>query len=476
MFEVSIFLHCYPTILIYRRLLGLAKRRSNSLNWTILTAFVRFERKNILVITARVSNNWSVNERFSCGIITTAFFLGGIFCPIWFFVFGELGINRSVNFMSTLIHKFRERKVWISMSTRMGGIKLLSEIVWAKTSIVLNRLHISMNIFQEFFFRIIIKFFYILKKCWKRKLYFHFCVPFLTVVSFQIFAGEIGAWKDGRWKFLSFSVTTIDFETLETVFVFVAKTIQRINSYTWSFFESIWKWKYETKTAFSSKCSNRLISNFDQLMIVRVDFGMGFFRDPEYLIPIPGILDQDFLFLARSRNPENHEILEIGIGIWKLRKNPQWKIPKFEGSGSGYENLGKISLDRISRQKANPDHSAEIPKYWKCIFEVITIFSRYLKNHNLRKWTYVALCSNCNGSHVRINFPKNSSCPLFSSQFLSFSTQPLWQRYHERVKKFGSVLEWKSRKLHGKLTPPGVYGWRQWRLTEQQKFSLFQNF
>ena len=151
MFEVSIFLHCYPTVLIYRRLLGLAKRRSNSLNWAILTAFVRFKRKNILVITARVPNDRSVNERFSCGIITTAFFLGGIFCSIWFLVFGELGINRSVNFMSTLIHKFREWKVWISMSTRMGGIKLLSEIVWAKTSIVLNRLHISMNILQEFF-------------------------------------------------------------------------------------------------------------------------------------------------------------------------------------------------------------------------------------------------------------------------------------------------------------------------------------
>ena len=68
-------------------------------------------------------------------------------------------------------------------------------------------------------------------------LYFHFCVPFLTVVTFQIVTGEIGAWKDGR--FLSFSVTAIDFETLETMFVFVAKSIQRIYSYTWSFFESI---------------------------------------------------------------------------------------------------------------------------------------------------------------------------------------------------------------------------------------------
>ena len=32
-------------------------------------------------------------------------------------------------------------------------------------------------------------------------------------------------------------------------------------------------------------------------------------------IPIPGIWDRDFLFWARSKNPENPEIPGIGIGI-----------------------------------------------------------------------------------------------------------------------------------------------------------------
>ena len=35
---------------------------------------------------------------------------------------------------------------------------------------------------------------------------------------------------------------------------------------------------------------------------------MGFFRDSRSQIPIPGIRDRDFLFWARSKNPENPEI------------------------------------------------------------------------------------------------------------------------------------------------------------------------
>ena len=36
----------------------------------------------------------------------------------------------------------------------------------------------------------------------------------------------------------------------------------------------------------------------------------------------------DFLFWARSKNPE---IPRIGIGIWKSRKNPERKMPKIHG-------------------------------------------------------------------------------------------------------------------------------------------------
>ena len=49
-----------------------------------------------------------------------------------------------------------------------------------------------------------------------------------------------------------------------------------------------------------------------------------------------------FLFRARLKNPEYPEILWFEIGIWKSRKNPEWKIaitPKSPGSGfifSGY--------------------------------------------------------------------------------------------------------------------------------------------
>ena len=45
-------------------------------------------------------------------------------------------------------------------------------------------------------------------------------------------------------------------------------------------------------------------------------FGMGFFQE------FPG---SEFEFWARSKNPENPGIPEIGIRIWKSRKNPEWK-------------------------------------------------------------------------------------------------------------------------------------------------------
>ena len=47
--------------------------------------------------------------------------------------------------------------------------------------------------------------------------------------------------------------------------------------------------------------------------ITRVGFDMGFVRDPESQIPIPGIQDRNFLFWAESKNPENSGIPGIGI-------------------------------------------------------------------------------------------------------------------------------------------------------------------
>ena len=77
-------------------------------------------------------------------------------------------------------------------------------------------------------------------------------------------------------------------------------------------------------------------------LLIRVGLGMGFFRDPESQIPIPGIPNRDFLFWAISKNPE---------------------IPKSSGSGSGLKLLRSpeifylrdrdfFSWDGISRQKA----------------------------------------------------------------------------------------------------------------------------
>ena len=42
---------------------------------------------------------------------------------------------------------------------------------------------------------------------------------------------------------------------------------------------------------------------------------MAFFRDPQSLIPIPGIGDGDFSFWARSKNSREVEIPGIGIFI-----------------------------------------------------------------------------------------------------------------------------------------------------------------
>ena len=57
-------------------------------------------------------------------------------------------------------------------------------------------------------------------------------------------------------------------------------------------------------------------SNFkadSRALITRVGFSMGFVRDPESQIPIPGIQDRNFLFWAKSKNPENSGIPGIGI-------------------------------------------------------------------------------------------------------------------------------------------------------------------
>ena len=57
-------------------------------------------------------------------------------------------------------------------------------------------------------------------------------------------------------------------------------------------------------------------------------FHSGFsLRDFQSPLLIPGIRDRDFLFRARSKNPEKPEILGIGIGIWKSQKIPV--IPGF---------------------------------------------------------------------------------------------------------------------------------------------------
>ena len=65
---------------------------------------------------------------------------------------------------------------------------------------------------------------------------------------------------------------------------------------------------------------------------------MGFFRDSDSQILIPGILFFDFFNFARSQNPENPEIPGMGIGIWKFRKHLERKIPKTTNPGERDRN------------------------------------------------------------------------------------------------------------------------------------------
>ena len=60
---------------------------------------------------------------------------------------------------------------------------------------------------------------------------------------------------------------------------------------------------------------------------------MGFFRDPESCSPIPGIRDRDFLFLARSKNPENPEIGDRDFEIPKTFRVKNPESPKIPGIG-----------------------------------------------------------------------------------------------------------------------------------------------
>ena len=77
------------------------------------------------------------------------------------------------------------------------------------------------------------------------------------------------------------------------------------------------------------------------------------------MVKLPDLASgRDFLFWARSNNPENPEIPGIGIGIWKSWIYPQ-KIPKFRGLGIFWV-AGFFSLDGISRQKATSDYKHEI--------------------------------------------------------------------------------------------------------------------
>ena len=117
------------------------------------------------------------------------------------------------------------------------------------------------------------------------------------------------------------------------------------------------------------------------LLLIRVDFGMGFFRDPEFPIPIPGIRKRDFLFWARSKNPEfpgigfgiwkpqkipeksreqtpeNPKIPGIGVWIWKFRKNPEiysfWRVSvkskKISTKEFSLEWVWHISISRSFR-------------------------------------------------------------------------------------------------------------------------------
>ena len=75
---------------------------------------------------------------------------------------------------------------------------------------------------------------------------------------------------------------------------------------------------------------------------IRVDVGMRFFG----IGIVYSSLDRKIPKTSREKNPENPEIL--GIGILKTRKNPESKIskiPKSRGLGSGFENPGFYPQD-----------------------------------------------------------------------------------------------------------------------------------
>ena len=108
---------------------------------------------------------------------------------------------------------------------------------------------------------------------------------------------------------------------------------------------------------FITRCKKIFLTNINnQMILTRVGFGMEFFGIPNR--------DRDFLFRARSKNPEIP-----GIGIWKTLKNPESKIPKIPGIGIWIGKSRKnpeweipkilesrgFSRDGISRQKATSD-------------------------------------------------------------------------------------------------------------------------
>ena len=74
---------------------------------------------------------------------------------------------------------------------------------------------------------------------------------------------------------------------------------------------------------------------------------MGFFRD------------RDCSFLARSKKSENTEMLGIGIGIWKSRKNYEWKIAEIRKSLFMFKIWSKIfelfkrNLEYLQKIKEN---------------------------------------------------------------------------------------------------------------------------
>ena len=87
------------------------------------------------------------------------------------------------------------------------------------------------------------------------------------------------------------------------------------------------------------------------LVISRGGFGMGFFGDSQFPIPILGIADGDFSFRARSKNPRDF---------------------KSRGWESGIENPQK-SLVKISEK--SPISGIEIRDFW----------GRKIPHRNLRK-------------------------------------------------------------------------------------------